>query len=400
MLSTKSIGLFSSLREIEPEVWRRFVVPGSMSLHDLHEVLQVLYGWVDYHLYNFTLDDRYEKLRPDLDQHGALDSTDTVLEELLCEDQIFEYAYDFGDNWRADLEVEFIESPSGESIPRCVEGENAGPPEDVGGTWSYEKFLEKIQDPDHPEHEGACRWIRADHQVPFGRVWSYYGEKLSPPDEKEAGELAWDPTAFDNERINRDLGEIHWFYRKQLCEGSREYELTGLRVPDELKEMVLKLFRATDQFCGEHLEGDAEYARLFRRAAVKLSRKRPSPLKRGRFKNWVGGIIYGVGQVNYLFHPDEPIHLSASKISSQLEIPDSTLKQKAGRVREELDIDSFEPEWLRKDLIQRMPAFQKVEFEGEMKNVRWLDGEDYEKLREEGAIPDISQDRFPPDDVI
>jgi len=41
----------------------------------------------------------------------------------------------------------------------CVKGRRAGPPEDVGGVWGYQEFLEAIGDPDHPEHEEYLEWV-------------------------------------------------------------------------------------------------------------------------------------------------------------------------------------------------------------------------------------------------
>jgi hypothetical protein len=35
----------------------------------------------------------------------------------------------------------------------------ACPPEDCGGTWGYQNFLEIIQDPEHPEHEEMLEWV-------------------------------------------------------------------------------------------------------------------------------------------------------------------------------------------------------------------------------------------------
>ena len=42
------------LLEIEPEIWRRFVVPASISLDRLHDVIQIVMGWTDSHLHEFT----------------------------------------------------------------------------------------------------------------------------------------------------------------------------------------------------------------------------------------------------------------------------------------------------------------------------------------------------------
>jgi hypothetical protein len=41
---------------------------------------------------------------------------------------------------------------------RCLAGENACPPEDVGGPPGYAHFLEAIQDPEYASHEELLEW--------------------------------------------------------------------------------------------------------------------------------------------------------------------------------------------------------------------------------------------------
>jgi hypothetical protein len=41
----------------------------------------------------------------------------------------------------------------------CTAGENACPPEDVGGTGGYASFLEAIADPKHEEHHAMLDWV-------------------------------------------------------------------------------------------------------------------------------------------------------------------------------------------------------------------------------------------------
>jgi len=40
-------GLLITLRHLEPPVWRRVVVPGSLTLAQLHRVIQGAMGWGD-----------------------------------------------------------------------------------------------------------------------------------------------------------------------------------------------------------------------------------------------------------------------------------------------------------------------------------------------------------------
>jgi hypothetical protein len=43
------------LLEIEPEIWRRFVVPAGITLDRLHDIIQIVMGWTDSHLHEFTI---------------------------------------------------------------------------------------------------------------------------------------------------------------------------------------------------------------------------------------------------------------------------------------------------------------------------------------------------------
>ncbi|HCU58322.1 MAG TPA: LexA family transcriptional regulator, partial [Anaerolineaceae bacterium] len=44
-----------SLKGSRPPIWRRVLVSSEMSLLDLHDVIQFVFGWQDYHLFIFEL---------------------------------------------------------------------------------------------------------------------------------------------------------------------------------------------------------------------------------------------------------------------------------------------------------------------------------------------------------
>ena len=44
-----------SLKEVEPEIWRRMDVPLGLSLQGLHDVIQAAVGWEHYHLFEFRI---------------------------------------------------------------------------------------------------------------------------------------------------------------------------------------------------------------------------------------------------------------------------------------------------------------------------------------------------------
>jgi hypothetical protein len=62
----------------------------------------------------------------------------------------------------------------------CLAGENACPPEDVGGPHGYGEFLEVLKDPDHEEFEDYMTWSAGN----------------------------FDPRRFDRDAVNAALAKI------------------------------------------------------------------------------------------------------------------------------------------------------------------------------------------------
>jgi len=152
--------LMVSVAEIEPKIWRRFIVPSSISLKKLHLVLQTVMGWSNYHLHQFeTKQGTYGT--PDPDYSAILDEVRIRLDRFLIRegDQIL-YAYDFGDGWVHELQLQQIIGPiEGDVTIECLDGGRTCPPEDVGGPHGYQEFLHAIRDRTHPEHANMLSWV-------------------------------------------------------------------------------------------------------------------------------------------------------------------------------------------------------------------------------------------------
>jgi len=160
------------LEGTDPLVWRELDLPLSTTLAALHDIIQVVIGWWDYHLYEFVIGDRiYSVPSPDDEiyerkvyQAKAL-RLGTVLERGVRE---FLYVYDFGDNWQHRISVgEIRQGDAGVEYPRFIAGARRAPPEDVGSISGFEEFLEVMADPEHEEHERMLEW---------------YGKQFDPED--------------------------------------------------------------------------------------------------------------------------------------------------------------------------------------------------------------------------
>ena len=152
------------LLESEPLIWREVEVPTSMTLLGLHDVVQAVMGWFDYHLWKFTIGKRsYGVLDEDdpwVDNPPA-DATKTRLRDVLHPRKtVIDYLYDFGDGWEHRLVVTKIRAGEPDlDYPRYVGGEHVAPPEDCGGIYGFYDKLDALADPEHPDHDEVAEWL-------------------------------------------------------------------------------------------------------------------------------------------------------------------------------------------------------------------------------------------------
>ncbi len=148
-----------TLRGAKPPVWRRVTVPGAWSLYKLHRAIQDSFGWHDGHLHQFEVAGDYFGIPHPDDGMPVRDERRIALATLFPDAKAkFLYLYDFGDSWEHEILIESVNADAATSAV-CLAGKRACPPEDVGGVWGYEAFLETIGDPKHAEHEEMLDWV-------------------------------------------------------------------------------------------------------------------------------------------------------------------------------------------------------------------------------------------------
>ena len=198
---------------IEPEIWRRFLVEDTITFQKLHNIIQIVMGWENYHLYEFCIgeisivpeeegynlaESSFHKLfkSPEfikmMEQgemqkgSGKLDTDKmneilqnieknkpkneyglkTKINQLITsERQEFTYIYDFGDNWEHTVIVEkILDKDESKKYPMCLDGERNCPPEDCGSVPGYEHLLEVRKNKKHKEYkELIIEWLGEDY---------------------------------------------------------------------------------------------------------------------------------------------------------------------------------------------------------------------------------------------
>lgn len=150
-----------SLLDVEPTVWRRLLVPKSVTLPRLHTTLQAVMGWSGSHLHQFKAGEVcFGEPSTDLDP-GPIDHARITVSQLLPRTgTTCTYEYDFGDGWEhlVELEEEVPAASVTEPVPRCLAGARACPPEDCGGPPGYAELLAALRDPTRADHEEYASW--------------------------------------------------------------------------------------------------------------------------------------------------------------------------------------------------------------------------------------------------
>jgi len=126
------------LNGVSPLVWRRFLVSSKTNLADLHEILQLAFGWSGFYLYEFRI-------------HGRTfgDARSVCLADFqLHPGERFRYRYNFFVFWEFDLRLEAILPHQGElAHPRSVGGRYPAPDEEDGGAWGYQQLQDQYKFP-------------------------------------------------------------------------------------------------------------------------------------------------------------------------------------------------------------------------------------------------------------
>jgi hypothetical protein len=136
-----------TIDQVEPPVWRELLVDSRASLHQLHRIIQILFSWYDYHLYEFAFDGRrFEAPDPEREVEDA--SRVKLYDLQLTPGAVLQYLYDFGDRWLHTIEVQAVGVEADPAYqPWLLDGGGRGPPEDCGGPKRYMQLLAALEVP-------------------------------------------------------------------------------------------------------------------------------------------------------------------------------------------------------------------------------------------------------------
>lgn len=165
----------------------------------------------------------------------------------------------------------------------------------------------------------------------------------------------------------------------------------SISVPKSMQATYEAITSLTDAFCREHLNED--YRILAQRMTAALCRKRPSPLASGQPRTWAAGIVYVLGQINFLTDPSTQPFMTTADLCARFGVGQSTVSAKARVISQALDTSRMNPEWLLPGLLDRNPLLWMAEVNGVLVDLRDMPREVQQIAFDNGLIPYIPADR-------
>lgn len=176
-----------SIKGAKPPIWRRMLVESNITFDELHNIIQNIFNWENYHLYQFDGTRCYTDSQTVQESMGygkeEVDATQyKISDELEYEKNKIKYTYDFGDDWVHEILLEkVLDVDKNINYPVCTAGKRNGPLEDCGGIWGYSEILYACETKEFDELEHLL-----DDEGEF-----YYKD--------------FDPTYFNKDEINERL---------------------------------------------------------------------------------------------------------------------------------------------------------------------------------------------------
>ena len=133
------------IRHISPQVWRRLLVRSDSTIAQLHDTLQIAFGWADEHLHQFLI-----RGKPyGIGRSGWMSFDDNPHQVQLRDfhfrwKETWVYEYDLTDWWQHEIRLEqVLPFDPAKQYPICLAGKRRGPIENCGGPRAFMELQDK-----------------------------------------------------------------------------------------------------------------------------------------------------------------------------------------------------------------------------------------------------------------
>lgn len=156
------------MENTHPPVWRRIMVPDRITFADLHQMIQIVFGWENDHPHEFCIpidyiiiDDAKEGWR----RGKHYQEEKTLIDPFIRSYKWIRYTYDFGDDWRHKIQVEKTDEEYEGRSAMLLKAKGDNFEEDSGGVWNSELSERPVFDKESVEKKLAAMEILIDPEL-------------------------------------------------------------------------------------------------------------------------------------------------------------------------------------------------------------------------------------------
>ena len=167
-------GVFDVTLRLETPCVRRVKIPMDFSMFYVHDVIQQLFLWQNYHLHEFVTKFRedgspaqrvvdpaqWEEEFTGARDCESLDENKILLSDVFSETRRILYVYDFGDDWEHEIRLVKIIEDADIPAPVCESMNGDAPPEDCGGPHGFAELKRILKDPKNPHYNELYAWYQ------------------------------------------------------------------------------------------------------------------------------------------------------------------------------------------------------------------------------------------------
>lgn len=233
------------LEDTHPPVWRRIIIPEKITFADLHNMIQIIFGWENEHMHDFRIPSKNIWIDDSQSFWGGYHymEDETPVESFLFNNKGIRYTYDFGDEWRHKIIYEKTDETYGERNAALLKFKGDNFLEDSGEIWEEE--LEDLDEDMLDEDE---------------------------LDEEVLDEEVLDEEVLDEEVLNEKEPD------KEEWEGKNRSPFDPIHAAEKLKELKCPVYNPpqgfseeiTQEYARNRLQGliDKTYRKIYQKMAA------------------------------------------------------------------------------------------------------------------------------------
>ena len=134
------------------EVRREIEIPDNISFLQLHNIIQKIFNFDNYHMWDFQVPEKLNEnevnLGNPIETITYEDASNVKIKDYLDKNDVLLYVYDYGDNW--EIVVHVMERTDYKNKTAVILDFNGkyGPIDDIGGPMVFEEIMESLDDED------------------------------------------------------------------------------------------------------------------------------------------------------------------------------------------------------------------------------------------------------------